>query len=153
MNPPDCTAAFKTNIKLKHVCTHACVCLCMHTLVSHLQNRVCEPKEGECEQAGKDWRCREIRTLFAFLSTLEISMRLLLLTLSFHSIRKHILYTISILQYYVAVLVLDEKKSFVSWFMMPLDVGCLYVQAKHFHCAFFIPVSVFLISFPTDSLS
>lgn len=29
--------------------------------------------------------------------------------------------------------------------------GCLSVQAKHFQCAFFIPVSVFPVPFPMDS--
>lgn len=140
-------AAFQTSVKLKHVCTHMQVCSCMHTLgsLSHLQSHVCQPKEGEYKQAEKDWRCRKMRTLLAFLSTLEIFIRLLLLPLSFNSISRHILCTISILQYYLAVL--------VPWFMIPLDVACLSAQAKHFQCAFFILVSFFLISFPTDLVS
>lgn len=43
-----CTAAFKTNVKLKCVCVFART----HVSVSHLQSRVCQPKE-EYERAGK----------------------------------------------------------------------------------------------------
>ena len=40
----------------------------------------------------------------------------------------------------------------VSWFMMPLDVVCLPVQAKHFQCASFIPLSSLFLFLQTHFL-
>lgn len=150
-----CREAFNTNVKWNQVCVHACTCVFVYTLVSvsHQQRWFVNQKKENMRRQGEDWRCRKRTTLLAFLSTSEIFVGLLFLTLSFHSVSMHILCTIGILQYYLAVLVLDEGRRFVSWFMMLLDVGCLSVQAKHFQCSFFIPVSVFPVPFPTDSLS
>lgn len=79
------------------MCVHTHVRVCVVCAVSHLQSCVCQPKEGEYQQARNELEVQEKKNAPCLFEYFRNIYQIIILTVSCHSIIRHILCTISVL--------------------------------------------------------